>query len=75
MWEMDMIIILLKFWNVCFVFSLLLMALRTDAKEMFFEIFGRLFVQGILSFIFSVIMIYVLLPFTIPYSIVNIFKN
>lgn len=73
--DMDIILILFKFWNVCFVFSLLLIALRTDAKEMFFEIFGTLFIQGILSFIFSSILIYVLLPFTIPYSIINIFKN
>lgn len=71
----DIIIASFKIWNVLFLFGFLLIAFRSDAREMFMEIFGQLLVQGILSFIFSVIVIYVLIPLTIPYSIKNIFKS
>jgi hypothetical protein len=73
---MDVLIIgLIKFWTVSWLISVVLILFRTDSTAMFLEIFKNILKPNIFSFIVSLVIIYVLLPFTIPYSISNIIKG
>jgi len=67
--------IFLKFWSICWIFSILLILLRSDNFFILSKIFGMLFVENVFSFILSVVLIYAITPFTIPFSIYNIIKN
>ncbi len=59
-------------WNVLLLFSIALIFLRNDWKEMFTDIFSQLITPNLLGFLVCFIIIYIVLPLTIPYSIKNI---
>jgi len=67
--------IFFKVWSVFWILSILLIFLRSDNFFILSKIFGMLFVENIFSFIVSVVLIYAVTPFTIPFSIYNIIKN
>lgn len=64
-----------KFWSVAWCVSILLIALRKDSAPILVEILSLLVTNNVFSFIVSAILIYILLPFTIPHSVANIFKS
>ncbi len=67
--------IFLKFWSICWILSILLIFLRSDNFFILSKIFGMLIVENIFSLIVSIVLIYAITPFTIPFSIYNIIKN
>ena len=66
---------ILKFWGFAWLLSVLLLTFRKDFKPISVEIISMLIVNNAFTFIISVLLIYAILPFTIPYSIANILKN
>ena len=56
-------------WNLLFVFAVLCILLRRDYKYVIMEIFSMLIQPNIFLFLVSVIIIYVFVPLTTPYSI------
>lgn len=73
--EAYIIIGILKFWSVAWVVSIMLMVFRADSTAMFSEVFSVLAQPNLFSILVSVVLIYIMLPLTIPYSIANIIKS
>jgi hypothetical protein len=67
-----MIATIFYIWNVLLLTSIALIFLRNDWREMFNDIFSQLFTPNILGFLAMIIVLYVFLPLTIPYSLKNI---
>jgi hypothetical protein len=67
--------IVFRFWTICWVISILLILLRSDNMFILSKIFGMLFIENIFSFILSIVLIYIITPLTIPFSIYNIIKS
>jgi len=72
---MKMFLYMLEFWSYAWVLSVILLSLRDDNKGIFIEIMAMLLLPSFFTFMVSVVLIYVILPFTIPYSIAKILKN
>jgi hypothetical protein len=60
-------------WNILLIISVLLMFLRSDWREMFNDLFIELYSPNIFVFLLTVVVVYVFLPLTIPYSLKKIF--
>lgn len=72
---LDGIVVLLSIWGILCMIALLLISLRRD-KEFVYEDINKLFLKPSLYLqILSVIMLYFILPISIPYSIAHIFKK
>lgn len=64
-----------KLW-ICFVIlALSLLPFRSDGKIVILEILGMLFTNRLIGFIFSALVLFIFLPFTVPYSIKNIINK
>lgn len=70
-----MFLYMIEFWSYAWVLSVILLSLRDDNKGIFIEIMAMLLLPNFFTFIVSVVLIYAILPFTIPYSIANILKK
>lgn len=64
--------IFLIIWSILWVIGLLLIFLRSDARELLIELYTMLLFKNIFSFCATAIMIYIFIPFTILHSIRNI---
>lgn len=61
-------------WNYIWLLSLVLMCLRSDAKDMLVDIFDFFCVKDLIGTFFCLVAVYFFLPFTIIRSLENILK-
>ena len=62
-------------WNLLWVFGLLCIFLRPDNKEVLVELFVMLVQKNIFLILISILLIYIFIPLTIPYSIKELLKE
>jgi hypothetical protein len=62
-------------WNLLFVFAVICIFLREDYKIVLSEVFGMLIQPNIFLFLVSVMILYVFIPLTTPYSISALIKE
>lgn len=65
----------IKIWNILFVLSFLLLFFRTDKNDLQLALLDMLKWRDLTTFLFTLFLIYVYLPTTIPYSLRNIFTK
>ncbi len=64
-----------KLWTCFVLLALLLLPFRNDGKIVITEILGMLFTNRLIGLIFSALVLFIFLPFTVPYSIKNIINK
>jgi uncharacterized membrane protein len=64
-----------KIWSVVWLVGFLLLFLRKDANIVVKDLVSMFTQPNIFALATSVVLAYLFIPITIPYSIVNIFKN
>lgn len=71
----NQILFLIIIWSCIDIFALLLVAIRRDFNEVFEDLGKLLFPGKIYLSVFGFIMIWLILPFSIPYSIAHFLKK
>jgi hypothetical protein len=65
----------IKVWIWFLSISLCLIPFRTDGRILIMEILTMLFSNRLTGFVFSAILLFIFLPFTVPHSINNIINK
>jgi hypothetical protein len=62
-------------WNHLFLASILLLFFRSDAKELLLELYQMLTYRDLIGLFLSIFLIYMMFPFTIIHSLINIWRR
>lgn len=65
----------LKIWIYFLSLGVCLLPFRSDGSLIMTDIVGMLFSNRIIGFVFSATLLFLFLPFTVPYSIANIINK